>query len=42
MQKEKKLAQKAAAKRGISLHDWLDQLVREGSKRDLDDKGGRL
>lgn len=34
-----KLAQKAAAKRGISLHDWLDQLVREGSKKDLDNEG---
>ncbi|TAL71960.1 MAG: methyltransferase domain-containing protein [Bacteroidetes bacterium] len=31
----KKLAQEAAAKRGISLHDWLDQLVRKGAEKDL-------
>jgi ubiquinone/menaquinone biosynthesis C-methylase UbiE len=31
----KKLAQEAAAKRGLSLHHWLDQLVREGAIKDL-------
>lgn len=32
----KKLAQKAAEKSGMSLHDWLDQLVREGSRNELE------
>jgi ubiquinone/menaquinone biosynthesis C-methylase UbiE len=31
----KKMAQEARAARGISMHDWLDQVVREAAKRDL-------
>lgn len=31
----KELAKKAAAKQGVSLHEWLDRLVRENSKKDL-------
>lgn len=33
----KKMAQEAAAKCGMSLHAWLDKLVREGAKKDLED-----
>jgi ubiquinone/menaquinone biosynthesis C-methylase UbiE len=35
----KKMAQEAAEKRGISLHDWLDKLVKEAAKRDLENFG---
>lgn len=31
----KKLAAEAAAKRGVSLHEWLDTLVRDAAKKDL-------
>lgn len=31
----KALAKKAAAKKGVSLHQWLDQLIIENSKKDL-------
>jgi SAM-dependent methyltransferase len=35
----KKMAQEAAEKRGISLHEWLDKLVKEAAKRDLENLG---
>jgi len=31
----KEMAQKAAEKKGVSLHEWLDQLVRSASQKDL-------
>lgn len=31
----KKMAIEAAKKKGISLHEWLDNLVKEGAKKDL-------
>lgn len=34
----KQLAYKAAKVKGLSLHTWLDSLVKEGAKRDLDNK----
>ena len=32
----KKLAMEAAQKKGVSLHEWLDNLVKERAKKDLD------
>jgi ubiquinone/menaquinone biosynthesis C-methylase UbiE len=34
----KHLAREAAARAGVSLHEWLDRLVREQAARDLTDK----
>ena len=32
----KRLAQQARASLGLSMHDWLDKVVREAAQRDLD------
>jgi ubiquinone/menaquinone biosynthesis C-methylase UbiE/uncharacterized protein YbaR (Trm112 family) len=34
----KELAWKAAERRGISMHEWLDRLVRAAAERDLEDE----
>jgi hypothetical protein len=36
----KQLAQEAAARRGLSVHSWLDQLVRRQAAQDLGDEPG--
>ena len=35
-QEAKQMAIEAAKKRGVSLHQWLDELVRERADEDLD------